>query len=117
MIVKPTSPRVRQRRSSHSPGRDWVLELEIALPAVDPERLLSECEEFLVDDTAGRSIGVVDVIETGANGLVTGLLVAGGWFGRRKLRVDVGAIDSLLPAERRIIVCEAVSRGLGARPG
>jgi hypothetical protein len=95
-----------------------VLELEIALPSVDPERLLRECEGFLVDDTAGRSIGVVDGIETlGANGLVTGLLVAGGWFGRRKLRVDVGAIDSLLPAERRIIVCEAVSRGFGTRPG
>lgn len=94
-----------------------MLELKIALGPVDPERLLRECEEFLVDDTAGRSIGVVEGVETAdATGLVTGLVVAGGWFGRRKLRVDVGAIESFLPAERTVIVREAVRLGSRARP-
>lgn len=82
-----------------------MLELEVALPLMDAERLLRECEGFLVDGADGREIGVVDGVERAPqSGLVSGLLVASGWFGRRRLRVDAQAIRSFVPAERRVIV-------------
>jgi hypothetical protein len=88
--------------------RPWVLELEFELPTDDPEQLLAECEDFLVDGSNGERIGVVDRVEReGEAGRVSGLLAAGGWFGRRHLRVERKAIEQIIPAERRIIVREA----------
>jgi hypothetical protein len=85
-----------------------VLELEFELPTDDPEQLLAECEDFLVDGSNGERIGVVDRVEReGEAGRVSGLLAAGGWFGRRHLRVERKAIEQIIPAERRIIVREA----------
>jgi hypothetical protein len=46
---------------------------------------------------------VVEAIETVPDGAVSALVVAGGWFGRRRLRVPVEAIETILPAERRIV--------------
>jgi PRC-barrel domain len=108
MPVKPLSPRVRQRLPSRGGRPTWLLEVDFLIPGVDPERLLAECTGFLVDDTEGRALGVVDGVQTNDKGLVTALRVATGWFGRRKLRVPVDAIDSLVPQERRVIVREAV---------
>jgi hypothetical protein len=108
MPVKPFSPRVRQRLPCLGGRPTWLVEIDSAIPAVGPERLLAECAGFLVDDTEGRALGVVDGVQTNDKGLVTALLVAAGWFGRRKLRVPVDAIDSLVPQERRVIVREAV---------
>jgi hypothetical protein len=103
MPVKLLSPRVRHRLPSGSERPIWLLEVDFA-GAVDPERLLAECAGFLVDDAEGHALGVVDHVELDSTGLVTALVVAAGWFGRRALRVPVGAIDSLFPRERRVVV-------------
>jgi hypothetical protein len=82
-----------------------MLDLEIEVPDTDPERLLTECEGFLVDANDGQTIGVVESIERdGPFGAVSALVVAAGWFGRKQLRVDADAIAALAPLERRIIV-------------
>jgi hypothetical protein len=85
--------------------RRWLLEIEVDVPDIDPERLLAECEGFLVDGVDGGEIGVVAEVETaGAAGHVSALIVVCGWFGRRRLRVEVGAIEAVVPGERRIVV-------------
>jgi hypothetical protein len=82
-----------------------MLELEIEVPELDPERLLGECEGFHVDGTDGKAIGVVEGIERdGPLGAVSALVVAAGWFGRKQLRVSVDAIDALAPLEQRLTV-------------
>jgi hypothetical protein len=103
---------LRFRREPAPDGRrTWSLELEV--PMTDPERLLTECEGFLVDGRDGVPIGVVDSVETtGAPAHVSALLVSAGWFGRRHLRVDARAIEELLPAERRVIVDESAVTSL-----
>ena len=89
-------------------GRAWLLEVEVEVPAIDPERVLAECEDFLVDGRDGRQIGVVDRVErSGPAGAASALLVSAGWFRRRRLRVDAQAIEALLPAQRRVIVDES----------
>lgn len=85
------------------------------MPAFDPERLLLECEGFLVDTSDGREIGVVDAVETaGEPPVATTLLIAAGWFGRRQLRVSAMAVEALLPDERRVIVDESSVTSVGA---
>ena len=89
-------------------NRAWVLELEVNVPEIDPEQLLAECEDFLVDGRDGREIGVVERVETSEpGGPASVLLISAGWFGRRHLRVGTDAILALLPAERRVIVDES----------
>jgi hypothetical protein len=82
-----------------------MLEVEIDVPDLDPERLLTECEGFVVEGPEGKTIGVVEGIERdGPFGSVSALVVAAGWFGRKQLRVSVDAIDALAPLERRLTV-------------
>jgi hypothetical protein len=96
---------VRPTPSSISAGRAWCLELELVLPDLDPERILLECEGYLVDGSAGEQIGVVDSVERdSAHGLVSALHVASGWLGRRRVRIEAETIQELVPAERRIVV-------------
>ncbi len=77
---------------------------------VGPDRLLVEAylrsaHGFLVDTQDGREVGVVDdVITDPATGLVAHLEVCGGWFGRRRTRIDVRDIREVSPASRRIVV-------------
>jgi hypothetical protein len=97
--------RIRRELPPSASGRGWRLEVEVEVPAIDPERLLAYCEDFLVDGSDGRQIGVVDRVErSGADGFASALLVSAGWFGRRRLRVDARAIEALVPEERRVIV-------------
>lgn len=104
-------PRVVRLRRELTPGasdRAWLLEVEVEVPAIDPERVLAECEAFLVDGRDGREIGVVDRVErAGTTGRASALLISAGWFGRRRLRVDAQAVEALVPEERRVIVDEA----------
>ena len=101
---RPRSVRIRREFPWSGAERTWMLDLEIEVPDTDPERLLAECEGFLVDED-GQTIGVVEGIERdGPFGAVSALIVAAGWFGRKQLRVDADAIESLAPLERRIIV-------------
>jgi hypothetical protein len=82
---------------------------------MDPERVLAECEDFLVEGSDGRQIGVVDRVErSGPAGGASALLVAAGWFGRHRFRVEAQAIEALLPAERRVIVDESRVHLVGA---
>jgi sporulation protein YlmC with PRC-barrel domain len=82
-----------------------VLELEIEVASLDPQALLAQAEGFLVDDTDGRKIGVVDAVETDAeSGEAVTLIVAGGPLGGRRLRADAQAVEVLVPAEQRLVV-------------
>jgi sporulation protein YlmC with PRC-barrel domain len=107
----PARPRLLRLRCELPPSsseRVWLLELEVEVPAIDPEQLLAACEDFLVDGEDGRRLGVVEQVEKSlATGEATALVVSAGWFGRRRLRVDVSAVQALVPAERRVIVDEA----------
>ena len=107
MPVVPRTARARRVRRE----RTWILDAEIELPEPDPERLLAESEGYLVDLLHGGELGVVAEVEMGDAGRVSALLVAGGWFGRRRFRVEADAIELLLPADRRIVVHES-----GVRP-
>jgi hypothetical protein len=105
LSARPRVLRLRRELPQAASGRRWLLEVEIEVPAIDPERLLAQCEDFLVDGTDGRQIGVVDRVErSSAEGFASALLVSAGWLGRRLLRVDAHAIEALLPEERRLIV-------------
>ena len=108
LTARPRVLRLRRRLSSSLSGRIWVLEVEVEVPATDPEQLLAECEEFLVDGRDGREIGVVDRVETSpVTGAASTLLVSAGWFGRRRFRIDADAVEVVLPAEQRLIVDES----------
>jgi hypothetical protein len=112
MVVAPRRFGARRLRRAEEGGRAWVLDVEIEMPEPDPEQLLAESEGYLVDSVGGRELGVVKEVQTHRRGgPVTALLVAGGWFGRRRFRVDADAVDALLPADRRIVVRES-----GVRP-
>ena len=114
LSARPCSLRLRREHPASAGGRAWLLELEVEVPEIDPERLLAECEEFVVDGRDGRQIGVVERVETsGATGAASALLISGGWFGRRRLRVDVQAVEALVPAERRLIVDETQVTSVG----
>jgi hypothetical protein len=107
LSARPHVVRLRRELPSSS-ERVWLLELEVEVPAVDPEQLLAACEDFLVDGEDGRRLGVVEQVEKSvATGEASVLLVSGGWFGRRHLRVDASAVQALVPAERRVIVDES----------
>ncbi len=108
LSARPRALRLRREVPSSASGRAWLLEVEVDVPAIDPERVLAESEDFLVDGRDGRNIGVVDRVEhSGPTGAASALLVSAGWFGRRRLRVDAEAIEVLVPEERRVIVDES----------
>lgn len=109
LSARPRVLRLRRDLTVSESGRAWLLELEVEVPEIDPERLLADCEGFLVDGSDGSEIGVVECVErSGSTGAASALLVSGpaGWFRRRHVRVDVHAVEALVPAERRVIVDE-----------
>jgi hypothetical protein len=100
--------RLRRVLPAAGSGREWLLEVEVEVPAIDPEQLLLTSEGYLVDGSNGAAIGVVERVESSGDPPATSaLLVAAGWFGRRRLRIDATAIEALLPEERRVIVDES----------
>lgn len=96
--------RIRRRLRAEDATRPWLLEIELDVTIPDPEAVLASSEGFLVDDADGQELGVVEELETGRDGAVSALVVAGGWFGRRRTRVPVEEIDEIVPAHRRIVV-------------
>ena len=111
---------VTNRRSAgEGPGRpddpsgpDQLGELVIAA------HLLTNCDEFLVDDPAG-AIGVVDEVqvdrETGIAEVLS--IRAGGWLRPRIFDVPVGAVAEVFPAQRRLVLREPLLRRRGRRAG
>jgi hypothetical protein len=103
--MRPAHRTLRIRRPLEAEGaRRWLLEIELDVTIPDPETLLAGSEGFLVDAADGRELGVVDRVDTDPDGAVTALLVTGGWFGRRRTRIPVTAIEEIVPADRRIVV-------------
>jgi hypothetical protein len=103
--IRAAHRKVRIRRPLSAKGsRPWVLEIEVDVTIPDPEAVLTSSEGFLVDGADGGEIGVVEEVETAPDGTVTALVVVGGWFGRRRARIPVEAIDAITPADRRIVV-------------
>jgi hypothetical protein len=108
LSARPRVLRLRRDLTVPASDRAWMLEVEVEVPAIDPERVLAECEAFLVDGRDGRQIGVVDRVErAGTAGRASALLIAAGWFGRRRFRVEAQAVEALVPEDRRVIVDEA----------
>lgn len=82
-----------------------MLELQVEIESLDPERLLAEAEGFLVDGRDGREVGVVEgVVRDAESGAAIALMISAGLFGRRLLRADAQAVDVLIPAEQRLVV-------------
>ena len=101
--ARPQAIRIRRRLPEAGDRRNWVLEVEVDVAVPDPEELLLASPDFLVD-TADGELGVVEEVEVASGGGVAALLVAGGRFGRRRIRVPVEDVETILPAERRIVV-------------
>jgi len=106
LSARPRMLRFRRDFPRSSGGRTWLLELEVEVPEIDPERLLAECEEFLVDDSDGRQIGVVIRVERSGSGAISALLISvpAGWFRRRYVLIEERAITALVPQQRLVIV-------------
>jgi hypothetical protein len=104
---------LRVRRRLPSAGtREWLLDLEVELPDIDPEDLLARCDGFLVDGRDGSEIGIVEEVETsGPASRVSALIVSSGWFGRRRYRLDADDVAAVIPAERRIVIGDPPAAG------
>lgn len=96
----------RPRSGRAAPGWYAVITLGFLTP-VDPDDLLAGADEYLIDDEHGP-IGVVDEIRPGEGTIV----VACGWFGRRRLTVRFDDVDEILPAEQRLVLRPGVSASL-----
>lgn len=69
---------------------------------------LRSAHGFLVDTSRGRELGVVeDVVIEQQTGRVLTIEVCGGWFGRRRRTIDVGNVEAVFPAQRRLVVAES----------
>jgi hypothetical protein len=108
LSARPRTLRFRRDFPKSTGGRTWLLELEVDVPELDPERLLAECEGFGVDDSDGRQIGVVIRVERSGSDATFALLVSvpAGWFRRRYVRIEERAITALVPQQRLVIVDE-----------
>ena len=108
LSARPRMLRFRRHFPRSTGGRTWLLELEVEVPEIDPERLLAECEGFLVDDSDGRQIGVVIRVERSGSDATSALLISvpAGWFRRRYVRIEERAIKALVPQQRLVIVDE-----------
>jgi hypothetical protein len=108
LSARPRMLRLRRHFPRSTGGRTWLLELEVEVPEIDPERLLAECEGFLVDDSDGRQIGVVIRVERSGSGAISALLVSvpAGWIRRRYVRIEERAITALVPQQRLVVVDE-----------
>lgn len=97
--------RIRRQFSPSASGRTWWLDIAVFVPLLDPERVLRECEGFLVESTDSRPVGIVEAVETDEQtGFVSALRVVAGWFGRRRFRVAAEAIELIAPADERLVV-------------
>ena len=108
LTAEPRTVRLRRVLPTEPSRREWLLEVEVEVPAVDPEQELLVSEGFLVDGSNGRAIGVVEQVEAlGDPPAVASLILRAGWFGRRRLRVGADAVEALIPGERRLIIDES----------
>jgi hypothetical protein len=97
--------KIRRQFSPSPSGRAWWLDVAVTVPLLDPEQVLRECEDFVVDSIDDTPLGIVDAVETDEEeGFVSALRVAAGWFGRRRFRVAAEAIEVIVPAAQRIVV-------------
>lgn len=69
---------------------------------LDPELLLLESHGFLVDALHDEPVGVVDEVVVDQEGRPEALVVAAGWFGRRRFIVPVEDVDEIDPRGRRV---------------
>lgn len=101
---------VRETRAQRGDReRRWLPEVKLDLRdgALDPEYWLANCHGFLVDSESGRDMGVVEDVELEhSSGRALALVVASGWFGRRRQTVPVEHVQTIFPRERRLVVTD-----------
>jgi hypothetical protein len=86
------------------------------LMQLDPDALLLQSHGFLVDAIPDERVGVVDDVLVDEDGHARALVVASGWFGRRRLVVPVEDVAEICPRERRLRLRRA-ARPLDADTG
>ena len=69
---------------------------------IDPEGLLLKSHGFLVDEIPDHPVGVVDDVLVDEHGHPEALVVASGWFGRRRLRVPIVDVAEICAGDRRL---------------
>ena len=82
-------------------GRRWRPTVDVAAAWRGPAHWLANCHSFLVDDLAGRPVGVVDDVVT--HQLAGAAIVVAGQR-RGRLIVPVTDVVELEPGERRLTV-------------
>jgi hypothetical protein len=76
------------------------------------ELLVRDSGDFLVDAEDGTEVGVVDRVLFDEASRVTQIEVGCGWFGRRRLTLDLGDVVAVSPSRRLLVVSnESVARG------
>lgn len=92
------------------PGGGWHLQVQLELPVMEPFYWLNHCHGFLVDSADGE-VGVVDEVLPTDGSQAEAIVVAIGWFRRRRVTVGVDDVEEILPHQRRL----AVRQPLGAK--
>jgi hypothetical protein len=76
------------------------------------ELLVRDSADFLVDAEDGTEVGVVDRVLVDEAGQVAEIEVGCGWFGRRRLTLDLRDVVAVSPSRRLLVVSnEWVARG------
>ena len=76
------------------------------------ELLVRDSDDFLVDAEDGTEVGLVDKVLFDEAGQVAHIEVGCGWFGRRRLTLDLGDVVAVSPSRRLLVVSnESVARG------
>jgi hypothetical protein len=71
---------------------------------VDLEYWLAHCEGYRVDSAGGR-VGIVeDVRRAQGAERAESLALLAGMFGRRRLIIDVGQVNAIVPHEQRVLL-------------
>ena len=84
--------------------------MHIDVPLIDPAYWLDHCHGFLVDSPGG-SVGVVDdVITAGDSDRAEGLVIATGWFGRRRITIGVNDVREIDPRGRRLAISQSLEK-------
>jgi hypothetical protein len=89
--------RLRLRRERH--GDRWKAVLTVhPLEGLDPDDLLAHAHDFSIEDRDGP-VGIVEDVRLDGT-----IVVASGWFGRRRLTLGFDDVEEIVPSERLLIL-------------
>lgn len=102
MSILPTCPPPSARGESDGCAADHVREIEWGF---DRDYWLSRCQGFAVEDRAGRDVGIVAHVEYESRVDTPDFIrVRSGLLRPHTIRVAVGDIDEIWPAQRSLML-------------